>query len=523
MHPSLRNCSLTIVLSLSLLPDVRSQTFAPTAQAKDFNIFTEASFSLHSGTVQGPVAIGTDLILTGNGTVASLHSGTYPTYASNNNDNYGIAIGARTIFTSGSLSRVLRGKIRLADAVGTRVWYTNGGAAVNTKLTTQAGTFNSNPALQADRTQTAPDATGSTGIDVADAFLDFSDYHTRIATWKVSTDPRLNHLTLPAGTSATLTLVANKINYLNVTMAQLTALTGSLTLSGASLSAQTILVMNVDVNGTYAWAPPNMSSLGASAGAHILWNFAGAANLQISGNRALYGTLLAPLAALSFTNNNGAYGQVVVRSITLGNATIRYHVFSTTLPDVPEAIVLPLRSISLTGAYSGESVELQWEVLDEVAIEEYAIERSTSGTDFREIGVVRSSGDHSRFTYRFTDAAPDRQATLVFYRVQVREQNGSRYYSAVRAVKQTLSAQWNLWPNPFADRVHLRYQAFASETMHLRLLNAGGQLMQVKAMLMQPGMNQLALNELQHLAPGIYFVELLGERGQRIAWQRIMK
>ncbi|RYY93401.1 MAG: choice-of-anchor A family protein, partial [Chitinophagaceae bacterium] len=435
---------------------------------------------------------------------------------------FGVVIAGKMAYNSGGLSRVLRGQIRLANAIGTTVWYANG-SAVNTKLTASGAAFTSTPALQAARTQTVGSVTSSTGLDIAAAFVEFMDYNARINTWRASTDPRINHIALPAGPNPTITLVADRINYMNVTRDQLSGINSSLTLAGAPLAANTILVVNVNLGQPYVWSPPNMSSLPASAGSFIVWNFYNASTLQINGNRAVYGTVLAPTAALNFSNNNGAFGQLIARSLTLGNALIRYQLFSSTLPDVPEAIILPLRSISLSGALSGSNVDLQWEVIDEVAIAEYGIERSSNGTDFTEVGVVPSSGDHSRFTYRFSDVAPDLRAPLVYYRIAVRERDGSHHFSAVKAVKQVRDGLWKLWPNPVTDRLHLRYWSGSGGAARIRLLGPGGQLLRDEPATLQTGLNQVTLAGLLQLAPGAYYVELLNERGERLGVERIIK
>jgi choice-of-anchor A domain-containing protein len=527
MFKNLRLLTGFAAVCLNQFQGLNAQSFAPTASAQNFNIFMKSSFTATSGTIQGPIALGSNLTLGGTVTFAAANSGTYPTGLANNASNYGAAIGGKVVHNSGSLSAVTTGSIRLADATGSHVWYTNAGnVPVNTKLTSAAGAFTSTPALQAGNIQAAGTATGNTGIDFNAAFLDFIDFSTRINSWQGSADPSLNKITIPSTANPHITLVTDRINYVNLNAAGLANLAsrGQLVFDNHPLENR-ILVVNVNAPGTVTWTPPNTGGFDIADGAFVIWNFYNTTSLTINGNKFVPGTVLAPLASLNFTNSNGALGQLISDNITLasGNAVIRYLPFRTTLSDLPEAIILPLHSIQLHGILNGRTVELLWDVEEEVDIATYIVERSTDGINFSQAGEVRSTGDHARYTYGYNDLEPDLTVPVLSYRIKVVENSGHFFYSAIKSLKITRQGDWVYWPNPVKSVLNLSFRTAFAGKAQLRIVNAAGQVLVQQSIQTQAGLNQATLNNLEFLVPGTYFLELFDERRERIGVGKIIK
>ncbi|TCZ74481.1 hypothetical protein [Flaviaesturariibacter aridisoli] len=97
---------------------------------------------------------------------------------------------------------------------------------------------------------------------------------------------------------------------------------------------------------------------------------------------------------------------------------------------------LPQHRIHLRGLLRSGTVELLWDITDEVDIASYTVERSTDGTAFTAIGEVRSSGNHCRYTYQFRDNRPALASPTNYYRIQARERSGGRFYSATKTLRQ---------------------------------------------------------------------------------------
>lgn len=468
--------------------------------------------------------MGTNLVLNGTTSFGTASSGKYPTNTTNDASNYGLAIGGQVLYNSGTASTLTNGNFRITNAAGTRVWYTNASnVAANTRLTTAAGAYTSTPALQSGHQQPVGSAVGSTGIDFTSAFADFEEFSIRISSWKTNNDTRLNHITLPAGNNPHILLVTGKINYINLTGAQLTALGTTNLQFDNRPTADRILVVNVDLSGAYTWTPPNLPGFTDSDGSFILWNFYTTTGLTINGTRSIAGTVFAPTADISFTNTNGVFGQLIGRSLAISGGTVRYNPFTTTLADLPEAIVLPLRSIELRGIRSGNSVELLWDVVDEVDIASYTVERSTNGTDFSRVGEVRSSGDHARYTYQFQDLQPGLASPTIFYRILVSENDGTRYYSRVKSLHNTVRPRWQQWPNPVVGELNLSFEATGTGRAQLRLINMAGQVVLRQDVMTRSGLNQLQVQQIGSLQPGAYYLEILNEQNERIGSSKVIK
>lgn len=80
-----------------------------------------------------------------------------------------------------------------------------------------------------------------------------------------------------------------------------------------------------------------------------------------------------------------------------------------------------------------------------------------------------------------------------------------------------------LWPNPVTDKLVLAYTADREGPATIRLLQGNGQPARTMAVRFAAGANQVTLNGLQGLAAGMYVVEVLNGRGERIGGQKIVK
>ncbi|RYE01125.1 MAG: choice-of-anchor A family protein [Sphingobacteriales bacterium] len=277
--------------------------------------------------------MGGDLLLNGNTIFVMNTNGSYPSGAMNAASNYGMVIGGRVQYTAGNQSTVNQGYLRIGNSTGSQIWYTdNNNAATNLKLTATGAGFNGNPSLILQRTQATGTATQSHGLDFASAFSAFAAYSTKMASWNTATEAVVNKITIAAGSNPHITLADNKINYINLSAAQLNALNnqGSIIFDNAP-SANRTLVFNVTLSGDFSWTPANFGGLSESHGAHIIWNFTGTGKLTIDGSNAVYGTVFAPANDVVKNNGNNLNGQVVGQSLKVGPGEIHYYPFASTL------------------------------------------------------------------------------------------------------------------------------------------------------------------------------------------------
>lgn len=320
-------------LSLPLAHCTGSSQFAPTSAASNFNVFVRNAVTASAGDTHGPVAMGGNLLLSGNTVFVMNSRGSYPSGTMNGANNYGMVIGGAVQFTSGNQSTVNQGYLRIGNTAGAQIWYTdNNNASTNLKLTAAGAGFNGNPSLMLQRTQPGGTATQAHGIDFAAAFTAFSAYSAKISSWSTAAEAVVNRITIAAGSNPHIVLADNKINYINLTAAQLNALNnqGSIIFDNTPAANRT-LVFNVTMTGDFSWTPANFGGLSEPNGAHILWNFTGNGKLTIDGSNAVYGTVFAPSNDIVKNNGNNLNGQVIGLSLKVGPGEIHYYPFASGL------------------------------------------------------------------------------------------------------------------------------------------------------------------------------------------------
>lgn len=90
--------------------------------------------------------------------------------------------------------------------------------------------------------------------------------------------------------------------------------------------------------------------------------------------------------------------------------------------------ILPLELISFTGKNNGNGNQLEWKTAHEKEINNFEIQRSSVGKEFKSIGQVYGLNGSSQFNkYSYTDQTPP--AGGAYYRLKINESGGSYAYS----------------------------------------------------------------------------------------------
>ncbi len=329
--------------------------FNPTASARGFNVFAKDGAKFMNGHTDGGVAMGGDLTLQGAATIA-MNSAflTYPVTA----DKFGLVVGGKMVYTSGAISYVNNGKIRLGSTTNSRLFYKDcNNANTNFKVTpfnsTCATAFNTTPALQQQSTSANSDPLDVTGINYADAFTALQKSAMTMMSYSAASScaSSLNIINV-SGSTANITLASNKTNVINLTGAQLAALT-NITFTNAP-TATNPLVINVNQTGSFNWTTPFATTgLTNASGQFIIFNFANATgDITITGSNVIRGTLFAPYAAINWSNANNLEGQAIARYFTLNGGEIHYQRFSACLPECNPANPPCVTNVSLPGGHS---------------------------------------------------------------------------------------------------------------------------------------------------------------------------
>ena len=305
---------LASALLLALAGGAAAQTSAisPLAPTNGFLVFTEGDAELSSGDIEGTVAMGRDLLITGAfGRAATITPGLYAPRAGSPPISF--YIGRRVNFglSTGQRVTVSNGWIALGDASNAAL-FNNG----TLRVVPAGGTVDSTPQLLVNANQPV-DQTGlpTPPIDFTAAFAQLNQNSAAIATCPASgvtlTDANGTTMydpnNIPAGVQVYVTLTPGQTNVLNLDVANLLRI-GSITYRTAP-SAANPLVVNVAGSGPFTWAVPNQAGASSTTAPYTFWNMTGVPTLTMQGGDSLEGTLYAPsttLIDLSSANIEGA-------------------------------------------------------------------------------------------------------------------------------------------------------------------------------------------------------------------------
>jgi len=191
---------------------------------------------------------------------------------------------------------------------------------------------------------------------------------------------------------------------------------------------------------------------------------------------------------------------------------------STVTPNDPttlsfcQGITLPVNLLSFSGIYKNNATQLNWEADNQVNFSGYDLERSTDGVTFNSIVFVpnQASGSATQ-SYQYIDDLSSLNENVFYYRLKMVDLDGKFSYSniiMVRKDQQTINGI-SIIPNPVInDMATVRFTALTSGLAEVRIINLTGQVVLRQQNNMYEGTNSISVNNLSHLQPGIYMIQV---------------
>lgn len=180
---------------------------------------------------------------------------------------------------------------------------------------------------------------------------------------------------------------------------------------------------------------------------------------------------------------------------------------------------LPLRLTSFTGTGSNCAAMLEWKTEEESNTSHFEVEQSTDGIHFVKLGTVAAQGNGNGKNYNTTAA---QVMATGYYRLKMADKDGKFTYSEIIAVKVNChnNEYIRLYPNPVFRGTTETTLSFKLDGYTGRaevvMMNAAGQQMSRQQVKVNDGVNNVQLKT-QALPAGTYYVQLLGENGERLA------
>ncbi|PQJ82407.1 ice-binding family protein, partial [Polaribacter glomeratus] len=315
------------------------ELYHPTTPADCFSIFVENNVALANGNTNGSLAAGGNLTINGDYGIASEDCGCF----SNNGNKVGLLVGGQINYTSGNIDISNTTQYaQIGASNGSNAWYADPLNAPTPIRVTPGTDYNAASYVQLSGNAT--DFNASSGINpvFAQNLIDFSLAFQRLRTNAISMSENVQNASLEdnAGNSISDTnlpndveiFLTNGINYMNVTGADLNAVQ-NFTSQNHPNSAK-VLVLNVNAPGTFNWSVWSQAGFADQDAPYIIYNFYNTTELNIEGANTIYGTLLAPFAAINRTvNTEDILGQIIGTSFTQNGGDVKCANFIPELAD----------------------------------------------------------------------------------------------------------------------------------------------------------------------------------------------
>lgn len=162
---------------------------------------------------------------------------------------------------------------------------------------------------------------------------------------------------------------------------------------------------------------------------------------------------------------------------------------------------LPVHFSLFNARCNSGGVVLTWHTATEQGSHRFAVQRSSDGRQWTEIGSVAAAGNsNTQRMYTFTDNVTLANA---YYRLAEYDVNGRVQYSGVLRSSCNAANKFLLWPNPTHGQVYVNLIAAGASTAVMRVYDSKGSLLKEKRAAVLPGNNQLTI-DLTSLPAGMY-------------------
>lgn len=180
---------------------------------------------------------------------------------------------------------------------------------------------------------------------------------------------------------------------------------------------------------------------------------------------------------------------------------------------------IPIEFMSINAQRKGSKNVIDWATANEIAIKEFAIERSINNKEWSAIGTKAATGGSKLTTYSFNDEAP---AILNYYRIRSIETTGKSSVSKIVAVKGESGklSLISVSPIPTTEGVTLDVLTAKQSKLTTTITDIMGRVVKTEIFNTTEGNNSLRLS-LSNLATGAYILRI--NDGDTIATQRIVK
>ena len=186
------------------------------------------------------------------------------------------------------------------------------------------------------------------------------------------------------------------------------------------------------------------------------------------------------------------------------------NIYQWMLSRVSNFAALPVTLTTFNAIAKGNEVALTWSTASESNSSHFAVERSSNGRDFKEIGRVKSNGNSTTAkNYSFTDKAP--LTGKNFYRIKMVDLDATFKFSEMRTVNLNGSdLEFSFGPNPVQTEASIRITGSQRVRLTLTVTDLMGRTMKTLNFIKQDN-NFTQKISLAELPIGQYVLTIKGD------------
>ncbi len=168
--------------------------------------------------------------------------------------------------------------------------------------------------------------------------------------------------------------------------------------------------------------------------------------------------------------------------------------------------VTPVTLLTFNAKRNGSVNSISWSTSQELNSQYFAIQRSSDGIHFSQIGRVAAAGNsNTQRSYQFFD--PNPLKGINYYRLLIVDIDNAVKYSLVRNVKNPDLTKFILYPNPVKDRLLVDIDAEKTGRGEITITDMNGRHVYKTSVNLQQGINTIPVN-VTLFAKGTYFMKL---------------
>ena len=192
--------------------------------------------------------------------------------------------------------------------------------------------------------------------------------------------------------------------------------------------------------------------------------------------------------------------------------------YNKNLPVASYLSVLPVDLISFQGNINKSNrVSLEWKVASNETIDQFEIQRSYDGNEFKTIGIVFTSEKKDREDYMFYETINSFDKAM--YRLKMIDKNNNVTYSKILVfqAKTITTSNIKIIGNPVNDKLTFNYSSFTEQVIDVKIYDMTGRVIMSNKINSLEGSNTISFPLASNFKTNMYVLEVNNGSGIQTA------